>query len=110
MIDGFPCGAADPDEAMQFLIDAELRNSQLRIAEFERSYAVDPNAKVSSLVDRVLRRPRADTRYPQLSAATDRSAWLMPLLRRLTWHLAEDTAEASWKGDLLEMIDLALFK
>src|SRR3954470_5304612 len=97
MIDGFPCGAADPDEEMQFLIDAELRNSHERIAEFERTYAVVPNAKVSSLVERVLRRPKADARYPQLHASDDRSVWLMPLLQRLTWHLAENNPEASWR-------------
>jgi len=95
---------------MQILIAAELRNSQERIAEFERTYAVNPNAKVSSLVDRVLRRPKADTRYPQLSTATDRSGWLMPLLRRLTWHLAKDEAGAPWKSELQEMIGLALLK
>jgi hypothetical protein len=108
MVDAFPTIPADPDYQMQLQIAAELQNAQAVQAEFERSYPKDPSSRVATLATRLGHYPTGASLYPALTAAADRQAWVMPLLRRLAWHHLQGESGAAWQSTLADMLRIAL--
>jgi hypothetical protein len=108
MVDAFPSNASDSDFPMQLRIDGELHNAQRLRAEFEVACPVDPNDKVNSMVRRMGREPAHAALYPALIQANGQEAWLLPLLRRLAWHDAQQEHIAPWKRMLSEMIQIVV--
>src|SRR5689334_23028163 len=94
MVDSFASSAADPDHVVQLQIDEDLRNAQRLNLEFDKAFPEDPAAKVRTLTERVLHRPRPNVLYPKLVAANEPGQWLMPLVRRLGWNDSVARSEA----------------
>src|SRR5438445_13545435 len=108
MVDSFVSNTADPDHARQLQIDEDLRNAERLNAKFEREFPKDTGAKVQTLMQRSLLRPRADVLYPGMDATKEPEKWLMPLVRRFSWNHARAEVGAAWAHMLAEMVRLTM--
>src|SRR5580700_10367134 len=108
MVDSFPSSTAGPEHIIQLRIDEDLGNAQRLNADFEKEFPEDPAAKVRTLMERSLQRPRTNALYPRLAAAKEPQKWLMPLMRRFAWNHGRGEAGAAWAGMLAEMVRLTL--
>jgi len=110
MVDRFDVPSSDPDFQIHLKIDSDLQNASRITQEYLKAQPHRASIVKSMGVfhpNITLQVERKDF-FPQLFAATDRSGWLMPLVRRFVWHQTHPEPEALWLLLITGMIGHAL--